>query len=129
MSYFIHQLPGRLRVCAPAFNDPMHPAIEALRTQPGIKDVHHKPLARSVTICFDSARIQGATIITLLNRQGVLRGVWGLPVKSGFPIKNLERQTTLPWREIALLASKLVLPLLAERLAGKTARKVVAALI
>ena len=73
MSYYVHNIPGRLRVKTPIVKgdpDTAEDIRKILETVVGIDSTAVRPLTGSVIINYDSKTVDSATILDILRRKG-----------------------------------------------------------
>jgi len=73
MDYYVHEVPGRLRVKSPFIkgNTPSTEEIESLvKKLPGIVSVSSNPVTGSVVVNYDSTSISSQEILMMFSREG-----------------------------------------------------------
>lgn len=73
MSYYCHQVPGRVRVKSPRLksNPEAGNALrDLLQDLPGLRETAVNPLTGSVVVTFDSARLGGNQVLNRLTEHG-----------------------------------------------------------
>ncbi len=73
MSYYVHDIPGRLRVKIPAVKGNAHLAAEVLgllKTLCGVSSVTPSTITGSIVILYDPDTVSSARILDLLVREG-----------------------------------------------------------
>lgn len=73
MSYYIHDIPGRLRVRSPFLKGDAEIAqavVERLGRVPGVKAVSANPVTGSVVAEYDPARVEAHALVAALEAEG-----------------------------------------------------------
>jgi hypothetical protein len=112
-----------------------------LRVIDGVRNVRVKPTTGSVLVHFDHARITHSMLINKLSMLGILKGVIGFPrpmrrhplmtqrPKSREPSALVEFLNSELGRKLIARTMKACLPLVLERIVGKTNAKIIAAVL
>lgn len=128
MSHYVHSVPGRLRVKAPAFKkrpENAEAASAVLGALEGIHSVEANPTTGSLLIRYDDNLLRPTRIIGALVAEGLIEHAPSLRRSS----KTLQSTSAVSWRRLADGLSEALPDLLADLIAEKVARRAAVALV
>jgi len=110
----------------------------AMLSMSGVQSIETTPVTGSILVRYDPDRIYPHTLINSLRTLGVLEGVIGFPTRRyalapprAKPVgARVPRSALTPFAEkIVFAALKVFVPMLIERVAGRTAGKLIATIL
>jgi Heavy metal associated domain 2 len=127
MSHYVHSLPGRLRVKAPAFKNQPEKGDAASALLGGFAGIHlveSNPVTGSLLIRYDENAIRPARILGALVGEGLIE-----LVPAPRPRLKMAKPAKAAWRRIAENLSAALPDLIADLIVNKLAKRAAVALV
>jgi hypothetical protein len=126
MSYYLHEVPGRLRVRIPALRRNVENAQEIqglLKSLSGIISTSVNTMTGSVTVNYDPEFVSSVAILTLLSREGYI------DVAEVLSSRNQGKRAEGPIGEVGKIVSKALLGIALDRALQGTPLSILTAFI